>query len=54
MTILDPQLMAERAPALIEENLRLRDLVRRMAEQLAHLGNSELLVEARKVLADQV
>ncbi|MBT0778032.1 hypothetical protein BDE18_0387 [Paracoccus pantotrophus] len=51
MTILDPELMAARAPALIEENLRLRDLVRRMADQLSHLGNTELLVEARKILA---
>lgn len=52
MGIIDPKLLATRAPALIEDNLRLRALLRRVADRMPGMGNSDLMAEIRDQLAN--
>lgn len=56
MTIIDkermPELLAENAGRMIEQNLRYRDLLQRVVARMPGLGNTELMSEIKSALAE--
>ena len=56
MTIIDkermPELLAENAGRMIEQNLRYRDLLQRVVARMPGLGNTDLMYEIKSALAE--